>query len=182
MRNILNNIVRKIVKWIGIGFLSFVILVAILVGYLDVTYHQRLTLPSPTGTYRVGRTEYDWIDTNRIDPLSNYPNEKRELLVWFWYPADVSPRNVAAPYLPSLWVDALDQDRGIAGKFLGSKYSTIQTHSFANVPLAGAQIDYPVTSYSPAWGASYRITQSMPRTSQVMVILLPGLIQPILPT
>ncbi|MGA7193624.1 MAG: hypothetical protein WBW94_08340 [Anaerolineales bacterium] len=125
---------------------------AILVGYLDITYHQPLTLPSPTGTYRVGRTEYDWIDTNRIDPLSNHPNEKRELLVWFWYPADASPRNVAAPYLPSLWVDTLDQDRGIAGKFLESKLSSIQTHSFANVPLADTQSAYPVIIMQPGMG------------------------------
>ncbi|HVN14126.1 MAG TPA: hypothetical protein VMT73_00175 [Anaerolineales bacterium] len=142
---------KKISKGIGFLFLAGVLLVAALLGYIVILHHLSFTLPSPTGTYHVGRTEYDWTDKNRIDPLADQPNVKRELPVWVWYPATVSSSDLPVPYLPSYWVNARNQDQGM-GMYLERDLSAIQTHSFANVPVDQAQDKYPVIIMQPGMG------------------------------
>jgi predicted dienelactone hydrolase len=146
------KMLRKLLKWMAVPLVCMLALVGALVGYLFISHNQLLVLPSPTGSYSVGRTEYDWIDGSRIDPLSDQGNEKRELLIWVWYPATVSQRDLRVPYLPPAWVTARDIDQGGLGKLLERRFSRIQTHSFANVPLAGEQSAYPVIIMQPGMG------------------------------
>jgi len=143
---------KIILRGIGLILLSIIVLVGALIGYLYIAHNVPLTLPAPTGTYSVGRVEYDWIDNNRIDPLSGNGNTKRELVVWVWYPATVSKNDAAVPYLPPNWVTARNKDQGIAGGIIESRFSSIHTHSFTNVPLAGAQSTYPVIIMEPGMG------------------------------
>ena len=91
------KIVRKLLKWIAVPLVCMMALVIALAGYLVISHNQPLVLPSPTGSYSVGRTEYDWIDGSRIDPLSDKGNEKRELLIWVWYPASRIPAGSQCP-------------------------------------------------------------------------------------
>jgi hypothetical protein len=99
----------------------------------------------------VGRTEYDWVDPNRTDPFSPSMGEKREILVWVWYPADALQGDQAAPYLPPAWIKARDADAGI-GKYIESDASAIRTHSFENVPVSRSQTAYPVILMQPGMG------------------------------
>lgn len=147
----LTTTTKRILQGIGLLFLLAVVLVIALACYFVISHRQPLTLPSPTGQYRVGRTEYDWIDNSRIDPFSQHTNEKRELLVWVWYPATASQQNPTAPYLPPAWVNARDKDQGI-GKFVESNLSSIRTHSFADALLAEARSAYPVIIMQPGMG------------------------------
>ena len=58
------------------------------------------TLPTPSGTFGIGRIGYEWIDLSRPDPYSIAPQAHRDLMVYLWYP---SPRgNAGEPgwYLP----------------------------------------------------------------------------------
>jgi predicted dienelactone hydrolase len=142
---------KKTLKGIGIVFLSSVALVIALAGYLVASHDQSLILPSPTGSYHIGRTEYDWVDESRMDPLSDHANEKRELLVWVWYPAAASQQDSTAPYVPPAWVNARDMDQGI-GKFIESNFSSIQTHSFANASIAETEDKCPVIIMQPGMG------------------------------
>jgi predicted dienelactone hydrolase len=145
------KIVKKILKGIGILFLSSVGLVIALAGYLVVSHDRSLILPTPTGAYSIGRTEYDWVDESRADPLSERANEKRELLVWIWYPAVPSQTDSAAPYVPPGWVIARDTDQGI-GKYIESNFSSIQTHSFTNAPISETEAAYPALVMQPGMG------------------------------
>ena len=145
------EIVKQISRRIGIVALLCVALVIAFTGYLIVSHNQPLVLPSPTGSYSVGRTEYDWVDESRVDPLSDHVNEKRELLVWVWYPAVASQQDSAAPYVPSAWVNARNKDQGI-GRFLESDFSSIQTHAFEDVPLAKSPSMFPVIVMQPGMG------------------------------
>jgi hypothetical protein len=145
------KIVRKILKGMGIAFLSSVALAIAFAGYLVISHHRSLVLPSPTDPYSIGRTEYDWVDDNRIDPLADRGNEKRELLMWVWYPVSVSVQGPKAPFLPPAWVKAHEADQGV-GKFIESDFSSIQTHSFKDAPLAEAQSAYPVVIMQPGMG------------------------------
>jgi hypothetical protein len=94
---------KRILKGIGMVSLSSVVLAGALAGYLVYSHDQSLVLPPPTGSYTIGRTDYVWVDENRIDPLSGDTKEKRELLVWLWYPATTSQRDSIAPYVPPAW-------------------------------------------------------------------------------
>jgi predicted dienelactone hydrolase len=145
------KMIKKIITCITIAVLSIIVLVIAIVGYLVTTHNQPLNLPTPTGANIVGRSEYDWIDESRIDPLSYRSNEKRELLVWVWYPAGASQQNATAPYLPPDWVKARDKDQGV-GKYIESNYSSILTHSFVNVPLAESAGAYPLIIMQPGMG------------------------------
>ena len=141
---------RIILRGIGFIILTILVLGIALIVYLNVAHNQPLTLPAPGGSYGVGRIEYDWVDNSRIDPLSDTANAKRELAVWVWYPASVSQNDATVPYLPPDWVAARNKDQG--SSILESRHSSIHTHSFANVPLAGAQSAYPVIIMEPGMG------------------------------
>ncbi len=140
---------RKILIGLVILFGLMAALGIAFTGYLLILNDQSLVLPSPTGSYSVGRTEFDWVDSSRIDQLSDQPNQNRELLVWVWYPA--SAQGVTAPYLPPDWVKAYDESQGI-GQYIESNFSNIQTHSFTNVPISTTQDMYPVVIMQPGMG------------------------------
>ena len=146
------KLTRIILRGIGLILLSIVVLVGALVGYLTIAHNLPLTLPAPTGSYSVGRTEYDWVDNSRVDPLSGNGNAKRELAVWVWYPAVRSQNDATVPYLPPDWVTARNKDQDMAGGIIESRYSSIHTHSFADVPLADAQSAYPIIIMEPGMG------------------------------
>lgn len=143
---------RIFLRGIGIIILSGIVLVIALVGYLNFAHNQPLTLPSPTGAFSVGRTEFDWTDNNRIDPFANNANEKRELVVWAWYPATVSQQDSIAPYLPPDWVTARNKDQGALGGIIESNFLSIHAHSFANVPVGELQSNYPIIIMEPGMG------------------------------
>lgn len=143
--------IKKILNWLGAACLLFAVLGLAFAGYILVAHRRSLLLPSPTGPYRVGRTEYEWTDPGRFDPFSVSSRQKREVLVWVWYPADAVQAGHAAPYLPPAWIKARQADAGI-GKYIESDPSAIQTHSFENISVSGLQTAYPVILMQPGMG------------------------------
>ncbi len=143
--------IKRLLVGFGVLILLAILFVAALAIDLVAWHNQSLLLPSPTGSYRVGRTEYDWTDESRIDALSDHANEKRRLLIWVWYPAASSGQTSSALYLPPAWVKAHDKDQGI-GKLIESNFLHIQTHSSADAPLAKSQSAYPVIIMQPGMG------------------------------
>jgi predicted dienelactone hydrolase len=119
------------------------------VTYVVLRHHQPLALPTPTGPYALGRSEYDWIDPSRDDPLAPMAGTKRELVVWAWYPAVRLPGAPAAPYLPATWAHLDDQQHGVIGAQLQQSGSSIQTHSVPDAPLPAGATRYPVLIFAP---------------------------------
>ncbi len=134
-----------------LAFVGVILAFDLLIGYLSVQRNTLLPLPVPAGRYAVGRALYDWVDTNRVDTLSDLPNQRRELLVWVWYPARVDSPGTPAPYLPAAWIQARDRDQGV-GVLLEHNFASLQTHSFADAPLAEAPSPYPVLIMEPGMG------------------------------
>ncbi|MEU8288289.1 acetylhydrolase [Micromonospora sp. NPDC048905] len=58
----------------------------------------RLTLPRPTGPYRVGTVSLHLVDRSQPDPLAG-PGRYRELMVSVWYPARDVRRFPRAPWM-----------------------------------------------------------------------------------
>jgi len=48
----------------------------------------QLELPAPTGSYDVGRTALGWVDETRPEPMTAEPDDRREVAVVVWYPAE----------------------------------------------------------------------------------------------
>ncbi|HEY3377413.1 MAG TPA: family membership, partial [Armatimonadota bacterium] len=138
-------------KIIAITLVVCIVGAVLFVGLLYVYSSTPLQLPSPTGTYAVGRRLYDWVDSKRIDPLADQANAKRELLIWVWYPAQLQSGSTPAAYLPPAWVKAREVDQGI-GALVEHNFAAIQTHSYADVPLASAASPYPILIMEPGMG------------------------------
>jgi hypothetical protein len=55
-------------------------------------------LPAPTGRHGVGRVSFDWVDQGRAEVYSSNAQDRRELVVWIWYPATPDPDAERAAY------------------------------------------------------------------------------------
>lgn len=101
---------------------------------LAIERRTRATLPAPTGTLEVGRTEYDWADER----------SGHELLAWIWYPAQPSPSAAPDGYLPHEVLSPVQRMRsGIMGA-LTRDLARVHGYSFRDAPLAAARRTYPV--------------------------------------
>lgn len=60
----------------------------------------QVTLPAPTGSYQTGRLSFHWKDATRDELETKAPNDKRELMVHLFYPADAKAADNRAAYVP----------------------------------------------------------------------------------
>src|SRR5262249_37769797 len=67
-------------------------------------------LPTLTGKLAVGRTSFHWVDASRPEAMTDNPDDRRELMVTIWYPAE-SATGETAPYIDNLdkLAGAIDQ-------------------------------------------------------------------------
>ena len=123
-----------------------------LVAMLWWAHNREVILPLPGGPYSVGRLEFDWTDTSRLDPLEEIPQPARKLNVWVWYPTEPqTPASEPAPYLPSEWVAAREQMDGL-GRLLMQNFAHVHSCSLAQPPLSAAQSAYPLLIMQPGLG------------------------------
>src|SRR5262245_29404242 len=108
------------------------------------TTHATLTsvLPSPTGPHSVARISADWTDPTRSEQFSVDPDDRRELVVWLWYPATPDPDAKPATYLPNAWAPV--------SQFLGLDVDGLRSHATEDAPLAQRDSRYPVVVLSPS--------------------------------
>jgi predicted dienelactone hydrolase len=99
-------------------------------------------LPSPSGAFSVGRRCVEFVDPDRPELYSDDPDDRRELVLWVWYPATTHNTAERAEYLPSPWMPVTD--------FLGIDVAGIRTHAVAEAPVSDEQVDYPVLVLSPS--------------------------------
>src|SRR5262245_28901696 len=99
-------------------------------------------LPAPTGRHAVGRVSFDCVDETRAEIYSPDPTDRRELVVWAWYPAAPEAGAERAPYLPEPWAPT--------GQFLGLDADGLRSHAVADAPVAGDQPAHPVLVLSPS--------------------------------
>jgi len=73
-------------------------------------------LPRPTGPFAVGRIGFDWTDRSRREVLSKDAGEKRELMIYVWYPTEKGGMTgKPAPYLPGAAAINTLSDRELSG-------------------------------------------------------------------
>ena len=108
---------------------------------------ERIVLPTPTGSYRVGRASFYRKDTSRLEPFTEDPTDHREMLFQIWYPAEPAGGTVA-PY-----VDSLPDDEVFRYSFVGiERLMKTRSHAFTGVKVSGAKKRYPVIFFSHGLG------------------------------
>jgi pimeloyl-ACP methyl ester carboxylesterase len=143
------------------SFLSLTLtIIAFVVGVQPAA--QNTPFPAPTGSYTVGMLSRYWIDESRAETYTPDDSDKRELIVYFWYPADVPPDAVPLPYLPDApielkGVEATFQAVGSTVRFPVETVSAWSSYAYADVPLARAEATYPVLIFSHGSGGLPRL-------------------------
>src|ERR1700686_2332512 len=95
------RLARRIFKGFAVLAMLGVLGLAVLLASLWVERRTEITLPTPTGTFAVGRAIYDWTDAAKVDTLAPVPGTKRELLVWIWYPTAAGQSSAMDDYVPA---------------------------------------------------------------------------------
>jgi len=116
-------------------------------------HKQPVRLPEPSGRYAVGRADFDWRDTARIDPLAPAAGTNRELTVWIWYPATTRSGSGAAEYFPPPLRAALTARMGPVLRLLTHDLTRVQDHAIRNAAAAREGAPYPVVLFKPGLGA-----------------------------
>lgn len=113
-------------------------------------------LPSPSGPFAVGTTQFHFVDASRPEMHTANPVDQRELMVRAWYPATVDASSKVAPYLPNAGriAEALNEDQWPFG-WVVSHLDLVSTHSFVDAPLSTQASDYPVLVFSHGLGMGY---------------------------
>jgi predicted dienelactone hydrolase len=139
VRRALNTIVALVLT-VMVGSAGYV-------GAAAVLHAQPVTLPAPSGPYRVGRTAFDWTDHARTDPLAARRGTARELSVWLWYPAAPHASGRRAPYTPGTWGQLHFGSLPGLGE---TGFGAVRAHALDGVPVAAGR--FPIVVFEPGLG------------------------------
>jgi hypothetical protein len=136
----------------------------------------RIQLPHPTGKYGVARVAYVWVDGSRHESTLKYPDARRELMVYLWYPIEHKAETSvsAAEYLPH--ADLIARNLSHAELEEGWGYSwprvfagSVFTDTHKQSPIAVDDDRFPLLVFSPGFGLS-----STSYTTQIQEIVSHG--------
>jgi predicted dienelactone hydrolase len=148
------RVVKKLLKILGALVLLLIIGIAAILGLLRLEHGFAMTLPEPTGQFPVGRVMFHWVDNTRMDSLASVTNQKRELIVWIWYPAAVKTPAQTVEYQPAPWRAAVVNEQGaLMSKFFTRDSALVRAHSLENAEVSPAQHTYPVVLMKSGIGA-----------------------------
>src|SRR3954447_9913224 len=132
----------------GIVILLLIVLLggAGYVGWVLVQRSEPVSLPEPTGSLKVGRQTYEWIDAARRDPYADGP---RKLSVWLWYPVAKQTTGRHVQYAPGLW-SGLHLQQPLT--LFQSPFDSMQDRALDRVAPAPGR--FPVVVLMPGMGLS----------------------------
>src|SRR6267154_711801 len=164
------RLARRIFKGFAVLTMLGVLGIAALLASLWLEHRTEVTLPTPTGAFAVGRVLYDWADQDTSDTLAPGPGNKRELLVWIWYPAVAGPSATIDDYLPAPMRTAVQRQSGVLlTEFLTRDLSKVHPHSLRNPDLSPQQRSYPVVMMRAGASLECGTTRRSPRIWPVTV-------------
>jgi dienelactone hydrolase len=137
------RLARRIFKGRVVLAMLGVLGVAALLGSLWLERRTAVTLPTPTGTFAVGRAVYDWADNETLDTLAPVPGTKRELLVWIWYPSAAGQSAAMDDYVPAQMRAAAAPGGGLL-RLLTRDLSKVHAHSIRDADVSPQRRSYPV--------------------------------------
>lgn len=147
-------IIKKLLRILAALVTLAIIGIAAILGLLRLEHGFAVVLPEPTGPFAVGRAMYDWVDNARTDNLAPVSGQKRELIVWIWYPGAAKTPAQAAEYQPAPWRAAVLNEQGtLMSKFFTRDEALVRAHSLVDADVSPAQRTYPVVLMKSGIGA-----------------------------
>ena len=138
---------------IGIVLAAFGIL-CLLISAAPPVLFPVFRLPKPSGPYKVGTTIFHFLDSSRLETLTEDPNDHREFMARVWYPAEPPLKARPVPYRkysPAIG-SILQQGAANFGKqtpdFIYSHLDLLKSNSYPDAPVANAPSAYPVICFS----------------------------------
>jgi predicted dienelactone hydrolase len=138
------RLARRLLRSVAVLMMLGAFGVAALLVSLSVEHRTPVTLPTPTGSFAVGRALYDWADDEAPDALAPVAGTKRELLVWMWYPSTAGQSAAIDDYLPAPLRAARDATDSPIIKLLTRDLSKVHGHSIRTPDVSPQQRSYPV--------------------------------------
>jgi len=108
-------------------------------------------IASPSGTFEVGTTIYEFTDTSR-EELYSGKEEPRRFMAQVWYPAEVTASAKHAPWMsePKIYAPAIARFLDLPSFFLDHLALSISP-AYLDMPLAETSEPYPVILFSHGW-------------------------------
>ncbi len=146
------SLARRIFKGLAVLAMMGVLGIAALLGSLWLERRTDIVLPTPTGSFAVGRVIYDWTDDANVDTLAPVSGTKRELLVWIWYPTAAGRSVAMDDYLPAqMRAPASPAGGPLIFRLLSRVFvlltrdlSKVHAHGLWNADVSSQQRSYPV--------------------------------------
>jgi Platelet-activating factor acetylhydrolase, isoform II len=131
----------------------------LLIGARTFLAAENPSLPTPSGSYGIGRVSYELTDPSRPEPLSSNPNARRKMMAYVWYPIDrrAAQGKVTAPYSPGFdEVKSRLRAGDIADMFRPAVYggaaSLPKTDVVENAPMPTGERKFPLLLFAHGWG------------------------------
>ncbi|MCB0725569.1 MAG: hypothetical protein KDC73_12805 [Ignavibacteriae bacterium] len=117
-------------------------------------FSQTFSLPTPTGNYSVGTTNFTLKDVYREETFTEEKYDFREFTVRAWYPADDVSGNVTLKYLAGYNADTLKYFWNMFDipEKLFDLIGEVNTNSYVNATVSGNRSSYPVIIFSHGYG------------------------------
>jgi len=150
--------VREIIAATTLGMMLIISSLAGVRGVLAQTMAN--PFPAPTGPYKIGTVIRQWVDKSRDEVFTEAPDDKRQLLVQFWYPADSKAGGTLAPYMAAsdttltMFEALISGTRDVTLTLPRDKFAAYQSHAYANAAIDTTQSSFPVLVFSPGFGGT----------------------------
>lgn len=136
-------------------FRAAVILIGLLMCWSVTGAQEENPLPAPTGPHEVGVMWRHWVDESRDEPYDAETSDaKREVVVGFYYPADVPEGAEPADYFENretalpIFATLMEAFVAVPVETQPSDLDNFQSHSYLDAPLSDAEESYPVLIFS----------------------------------
>ncbi|MBD2019899.1 hypothetical protein H6F43_06820 [Leptolyngbya sp. FACHB-36] len=132
-----------------------------------------LKLPALKGSYQVGTTSYYLVDSSRKETYTSeiydlatqklittlLPSDRRELMIYVWYPAKAKPNSISAPYIDEGFALATAESFGPLFGVSPDVFTKLITQAVLSNSISKATPTqpinrYPVVIFSPGFGST----------------------------
>jgi hypothetical protein len=108
-------------------------------------------IPNPSGPYAIGTSIYEMNDASRQELYSGV-DEPRRFMIQVWYPAEISPTDIRAPWMTNaaIFAPAIANFIHMPAYFL-DHLALVEIPAYQNAKLADAEKPFPVILFSHGW-------------------------------
>jgi len=119
--------------------------------------------PKPTGPFAVGTHSFEWIDAARGESLTPDPDDRRDLAIQVWYPAEIATNAKPMKYWPEAQrVGSAIAKAGGLPPLIFDHLALVATHSYLDASVSATQTTYPVVIFSHGiWAIANQNTVQM---------------------